>query len=400
MSILKKAMAYVRGRAEEFRRRLREFSPSQVVVVHHDDADGLCAGAVASKALENLGLAPSRVCLEKMIPEAVEKIHSMEGGLIVYCDIGSPHGDMIAKLNNRRNLVVILDHHDPTPGDDPLVIDVNLEYAGFRGEEEFSGATCAYLFARALGEENIELAPLALVGSMEIPAGFKSINAEIFEEALKKGLVEARGKKLFIRSLEVHVDELFSKLQILGPVGYYSGGPELGVRSCLEGVSEEFWRRVEELEAHRKEANRKLLAMLYRGRLRQEKHIQWFDSGDVYKGMGTKVVGTFCSFLSYQRRLVKPDKYIMGFMEMPKLIPGLGELLKEYTKVSVRVPKELQRMVDEGSKPTAVKLLEEGCRGFGLADGHAYAASAILEKGRELELVRKADSFVEKYKGA
>ncbi|MCD6410028.1 MAG: DHH family phosphoesterase [Candidatus Verstraetearchaeota archaeon] len=400
MSILEKAMAYVRRKAEEFLPKLRELSPSQVVVVHHDDADGLCAGAVASKALENLGLAPSRVCLEKMIPEAVEKIHSMEGGLIVYCDIGSPHGDMIAKLNHGRNLVVILDHHDPTPGDDPLVIDVNLEYAGFRGEEEFSGATCAYLFAKALSRENIELAPLALVGSMEIPAGFKGINAEVLEEALKEGFVESRGKKLFIKSLGVHVEELFSKLQVLGPVGYYSGGPELGVMSCLEGVSEEFWRRVEELEARRKEANRKLLAMLYRGRLKQEKYIQWFDSGDVYKGMGTKVVGTFCSFLSYQRRLVKPDKYIMGFMEMPRLIPGLGELPKEYTKVSVRVPRELQRMVDEGGRPTAVKLLEEGCRGFGLADGHAYAASAILERSRELELVRKADGFVEEFKEA
>jgi hypothetical protein len=39
--------------------------------------------------------------------------------------------------------------------------------------------------------------------------------------------------------LKVNVDALFSKLQILGAVGYYEDGPDLGIKACLEGISPE-----------------------------------------------------------------------------------------------------------------------------------------------------------------
>jgi len=383
---------WFRERVQEARERLEELGVGEVVVIHHDDADGLCSGAVVKAALERAGLKTRLICLEKLFPEVVRKLHAGEKQAIFYCDIGSPHADLISEFNRGRNLVVILDHHDPRPSTDPAVLDLNLEHVGFRGEEDFSGATCCYLFARELDEANKDLSYLALVGSCEIPVGFRGLNAEVLEEALKEGVVERSGRRLIIRKLGVGVRRLFSVLQVLGPVGYYTGGPELGVRAALEGLTPEVEALVKELEERRKAINKRLLARLYRrGGLRRSGRIQWFDAGDAYRGMGSKVVGTFCSYLSHQRRLVRPDMFVVGLMHMEPEVPGLGRLEGDFVKVSVRAPKPLRAEIDSGRVPTAVGLLEEATRGFGIAvDGHAYAASCVIPADRVEDFIERA----------
>jgi hypothetical protein len=111
------------------------------------------------------------------------------------------------------------------PSKDPKVFDHNLEHYGFQGETDFSGATCNYLFAKALNERNIDLAYLALVGSQEIPSDYVDLNKVVFEEAKKNGVIKVEGKKMTIAKLGMRVDDLFAKLQILGAVGYYDGDP-------------------------------------------------------------------------------------------------------------------------------------------------------------------------------
>ncbi|MBS7636901.1 hypothetical protein KEJ37_06175, partial [Candidatus Bathyarchaeota archaeon] len=176
--------------------------------------------------------------------------------------------------------------------------------------------------------------------------------------------------------------------------GYYEGGPDLGVRACLEGISPEVEEKINVLEERRKEANRKLLGMLYRERLKETKHIQWFDAGDLYAGMGTKVVGQFCSFLSYQARLIKPNKYILGFVNVPPVIPKWGKLKEKFVKASVRVPKPMQQLIDGGKLPGAVNLLEKASEGFGMADGHQYAANVVLPADRKMELLKNAERII------
>ena len=385
------ALEWLEEKTAQVLDRLRELSPSEVVIVHHDDADGLCSAAVTKTALERMGYRPRLVCLEKLFPQAVRLLHSGEGKAIFYCDIGSPHADLISRLNEGRNLAVILDHHDPRPSEDPMVLDLNLEHVGVRGEEEFSGATCCYLFARAADEANRDLSYLALVGSCEIPAGFRGINKEVLEEALRDGVVRRAGKKLIITKLGVGVRELFSALQVLGPVGYYSGGPEMGVRAALEGLTEDIRKAVRELEEKRRAVNKRILAQLYRRGLKRAGRVQWFNAGRAYKGMGSKVIGTFCSYLSHVRKLARPDMFVVGLMEMEPVIPGLGEIEGRFYKVSVRAPRELRAEIDAGKVPSAVQLLKEATKGFGIAvDGHAYAASCVIPADKVEEFVRRA----------
>jgi len=331
--------------------------------------------------------------LEKVFPEVIENLHESEGQVIFYCDIGSAHANLISECNKGRNLVVLLDHHDPAPATDSKVYDLNLEHFGFLGEKDFSGATCCYLFAKALNERNVDLAYLALVGSREIPGEFAGLNRAVLDEAVKNGIVRVEGKKIKIVKLSISIAKLFSTLQILGPVGYYEGGSALGIQACLEGVTDDIKRRIDEWEERRKTANKRLLARLYRERLKETEHIQWFDAGNTYAGMGSKVIGTFCSFLSYQKRLVKPRKYIFGFTTMSPEVPGYGRLKQNYTKVSVRVPKEMGKLIDAGKTPSAVHLLVEASKNFGIADGHAYAASCILPAEMKPSLIENAERF-------
>lgn len=367
---------------------------SEAYVIHHDDADGLCSAAITKKALEREGFKVKTFCLEKIYPEVTQSLHQDSNQLIFYVDIGSAHADYISECNKGRNLVIILDHHDPKPASDPKVYDLNLEHFGFRGETDFSGATCCYLFAKILNPKNSDLSYLALVGSCEIPDGFSSLNGEVLNESLRNGIVRPVRKTFEISKFGVRIDKLFSKLQILGAAGYYENGPLLGIKACLDGLDDEIERKVEELENRRKAVNRRLLAILYRQRLKETRHIQWFDAGDLYKGMGSKVIGQFCSFLSYQTRLIKPDKYIIGFMNLQPEIPGWGKLKHSLAKASVRTPKTLKTLIDDGKLPGAVEMLINASKDFGIADGHQYAANVVLPREKKDELIENAERFL------
>jgi len=373
---------------------LKRIRPTQITLVHHDDADGICSGAIMKTALEREDFGVKTFCLEKIYPEVIEDVHKRKDKAIFYSDIGSAHADLISKVNSSKKLTIILDHHhNPPKATDPMVFDLNLEQHGFEGETEFSSATCNYLFARVLNKRNIDLSYLALVGSREIPGEYVGLNKSVLEEAEKNGVVKVEGNKITIVKLGIRVDDLFAKLQILGAVGYYDGGPEMGIQATFSGITDHIRKKIDEWEDKRKNVNKRIIGWLYRERLKETEHLQWFDVDDLYKGMGTKVIGQFCSFLSYQTRLIKPDKYIFGFMKMPQEVPGWqGKLKGELVKVSVRVPKGLHELIDKGKMPSAVDLLLKASEGFGLSDGHKYAANVVIPANKKEALLKNADA--------
>jgi len=370
----------------------------EVIVVHHDDADGLCSGAITKTCLERENYKTHVFCLEKVYPEVIASLHATKDKIIFYADIGSAHADLISEQNKGGNLTVILDHHDPAQATDPRVFDLNLEHFGFRGETDFSSATCCYMFAKTLNEMNRDLAYLALVGSSEIPGGFTSIDKSILDETVRDGIIEIKGKQIKIKKLGTSVNVLFSALQILGPIGYYRRGPELAIKACIEGISPEIKSELDKLESERKEANKKLLGKLYRKGLNETEHVQWFDAEDTYTGMGTKVIGTFCSFLSYQTRIIKPNKYIIGITNMSPEIPGWGKLSELLIKASIRIPKELQKLVEQGKTPSAVEVLKEASKGFGIADGHEFAANVTMPMAMKQTFIENLEKAISSFK--
>jgi single-stranded DNA-specific DHH superfamily exonuclease len=369
----------------------------RVKIIHHDDGDGLAAAAIAKASLERQGYDTSLVCIEKLYPEVVEKVHSQRGNIIFYVDIAAAHAKLISKYNQRRNFTIVLDHHDAEPSEDETVYNLDPELYGISGETDVSGATVTYLFFKTLNVENVDLSRLAVVGSAEIPGMIRGLNAIALEDALKSGYVKIRltrtGKDYII--LKPGRPESFrnlsSKLTVLGSVGYYRGGPKKAVQACIDGFDEEIEDLAEKFEDERKAANKKLLGQLYREGLKQLKSIQWFHSRDIFKGMGAKVIGTFCSFMRFQK-IVNPMKYIVGFMNMSREIPDFGILTKSYVKVSARTTAKLEEQIKAGGKLPLSKLLPATALKFnGFGDGHAFAASGVIQEGKEEAFAEEMD---------
>jgi hypothetical protein len=82
-------------------------------------------------------------------------------------------------------------------------------------------------------------------------------------------------------------------------------------------------------------------------------------------------------------------------VNVPPEIPGWGKLEEKFVKASVRVPKTMQTLIDGGKLPGAVNFLDRASEGFGLADGHQYAASVILPMDKKQMLIESAEKLID-----
>jgi single-stranded DNA-specific DHH superfamily exonuclease len=380
-------------RLRDFQNRLgsvasavRESGNREAVVLHHDEADGLTSAALTKLALSTLGLNTRLICLDKLYPEVVKDIESGPPLAIAYVDLGSGHIAWLIKANSAKSLILVLDHHDTTSTEERLLYNLNPELYGFSGEKDASSATVAYLFCKSVNPELTGYAHLAIIGSLELPGETQGLNLIAMKDAKDLGLVQDSGKgdlKIQAKGMNLGRTRASSLLNVLGSVGYYRNGPEMGIEACFSGFNEKTMEMAKEFEEERKEANRKMLATIKKDGLSQRKNIQWFHAHDNYKGMGGKVVGSFCSYLRYQRG-VNPVKYLIGMMNVPPDIPGWGKLPSSIVKVSGRAPQILTGLIEKGKKPSLSKILPESCSkvgGFG--DGHSVAASGVFPVGKE-----------------
>ncbi len=356
------------------------------IILHHDEADGLCSAALTKIALEKLGVETRLICLDKLYPEVVRDVEGGSRRLVVFSDLGSGHVQLLESQNRSRSLLVILDHHDTSESRDPLVHNLNPELNGFSGEMDASSSTVAYLFARTVDPTLVTFAPLAIIGSTEIPGEAQGLNKIPIQDAEKTGAVKRTpsGNVKFDGAVPwLSPSRASSILNVLGSVGYYRGGPQLGLSACIKGFEKQILETAKGLEEERKNANQRMVEKIRKEGLSQMKNVQWFHAKENYKGMSGKVVGSFCSYLSYQR-LVNPVNYLIGMMNIPPEVPGWGKLPSPLVKVSGRAPQPLAKMIEAGKRRPLSRILPDSCEkvgGFG--DGHTVAASGVFPVGRE-----------------
>ena len=367
------------------------------VILHHDEADGLCSAALTKIAIEKLGIETRLMCLDKLYPEVVRDVEGGSRRLVVFSDLGSGHVQLLESLNRSKSILVILDHHDTTESRDPLVHNLNPELNGFSGEKDASSSTVAYLFAKTVDPSLATFAPLAIIGSTEIPGEAQGLNKIPMTDAEKTGVVKQtpKGGVKFDGPVPwLSPSRASSTLNVLGSVGYYRGGPQLGLSVCTKGFDKQTLETANVLEEERKNANQRMMEKIRNGGLTQSKNLQWFHAGENYKGMSGKVVGSFCSYLSYQK-LVNPVKYLIGMMNVPPEIPRWGKLPSLLVKVSGRAPQPLAKMIETGKRQPLSRILPDACEkvgGFG--DGHTVAASGVFPVGREAAFLEALDALV------
>ena len=159
----------------------------KVRVVTHIDADGICAGAIASLSLDRAGIPNDVEFVKQLDPDSVSRVRD-NGSLLWFTDLGSGSLDMLDGID-----CVITDHHTPNGSVD--VPSVNPHLHGLSGAAELSGAGAAFLVARALDGANTDLAALAIVGAVgdlqdAQNCKLTGLNREVLDDGKRAGVLD------------------------------------------------------------------------------------------------------------------------------------------------------------------------------------------------------------------
>lgn len=387
-------------------REVRQWPEKTVQIFHHNDSDGLTSGAILTRAFERQGFKVQRFCLEKPYPAVLRKVYEQEGKLLVFADFAGRIAPLLSELNHGRNLTLILDHHVAEASTDPKVHNLDPDLFGLKGDRDISGSTTCYLFARTLDPVNRDLAHIAAVGAVGdgffVDGQLASENRQVALEAVQQGKMEIRkqdhGEQYLLTTAkgQIPVIEFGDDLDILGGVAYYQQGPDMGVRVCLDGLSDEAERRVNELKAIRTKIFNEEIARLRSGELKQAQHIQWFHVEKRFFPMGVKMIGAFCDAIK-DTNLIDPRKYLAGFQIIPDEIPGFEPITFNEVKISMRVSPFMEEEI-RGARAMGLNILlpEATNRLGGFSDAcHSLTAATTVAIGKEEKLIEEMEKIIQ-----
>jgi hypothetical protein len=384
---------------------IKEYPGDEVVIVHHNDADGICSAAILLKLCEFLGFKVELISIEKVHPTIVDVIHSRyEGDVIIYTDLAGLTSEMIDRVNAGRCTVWIIDHHPAKTVESNTVFVFSPEIFGISGDTFVSASTLNYLLSTCIHKYMRNYAYLAVIGSVgdyhDRSGGILGFDRFALDEAVDLGQVkikiEGHKERYFIKFYDDFADVIAERLTTLGVVAYEKRGYRKGVKVCLEGFDDETIEEVKELNEMKNKKFEEAIEMLRNDGLRIEKHTQWFHLEDMFSPMGVKAVGEFCQQMK-DMVFVKEDRYVLGFQNCPKTIPDIGEFEWNVVKLSGRAPLLLERKILSGQAPGLDVLIPAATEAVGgTADAtHRIAAATLIDRGREGEFIRAFEGAVE-----
>jgi hypothetical protein len=313
---------------------------------------------------------------------------------------------IIDRIDAGRNQVIIIDHHPAKAIESENVLVFDSELTGISGDLFTSASTLSYFVTSSISEEMKEYAYLAVVGAVgdyhDRSGGVLGLDRIALDDAMHAGQakirIEEAKERYYIEFFQEFADVIAKRLTNLGAIGYESGDYKLGVKACIEGFDEKTVRRAEKLEKLKNEKFGRAIEMLKEGDLHQEQYTQWFDLKDTFSPMGVKAVGEFMQ-LTKDMTVFDEKKYIVGFQQMPDLIPDLGKIELNASKMSGRTPVPLERKIMKGEAPGLDYLVPRASELIGaFADAtHRIAAATLLERGMEKEFVKAFESLVNEF---
>ena len=384
---------------------MQQWPRKEVQVFHHNDSDGLSSGAILTRTFERAGFRIKRFCLEKPYPALLQKVYAQEGGIIIFADFAGRIAPILSDLNRGRNLTLILDHHVAEASTDPKVHNLDPCLYGLKGDRDISGSTTCYLFARTLDPANKDLAYLAAIGAVgdEFFVGgcLVSGNRDVALEAVKQGKMEIReqavGERYYLNTPrgQVPCDEFGAYLDTLGAAGYYQNGPDMGIKVCLEGATEDSDRMLAELTSVQAAAFEEELNRIQSGDMIQTDHIQWFQVENRFQPMGVKMIGVFCDAIKDSDH-VDPAKYVAGFQIIPDEIPDFGPIGMNDVKISMRVSAKMEADIRAGKAMGLDVLLPKATNKLGgFSDAcHTLTAATTVAIGKEEQLIQEMEKLL------
>lgn len=174
----------------------------EVHIISHIDADGLCAGTLASLSLTRLGVEHELEFVKQLDVLVIARLRDANPELVWLTDLGSGLIDHLEGLD-----VVVTDHHRPAlpepKGDDLLAysrsideLHLNPHLVGLNGALDISGSGLTYIVSKTIDDANMEHLPLAVIGSVGDLQDVEhcrlvGTNRAILEAGVDNGLIES-----------------------------------------------------------------------------------------------------------------------------------------------------------------------------------------------------------------
>ena len=387
---------------------LMERTEKDVLLFHHNDTDGISAGTILINALSGVELKVSNYPLEKPYPQVLEKVFSKSGQTIIFTDFAGKIAPLISSLNNRKNLVLILDHHPAEPINDDTVFNLDGELFGLKGDRDISASATCYLFSRILYNKYSKTAALlphigvlgAIGDGFYVNGKLAGINREILEEAENAGSIRteinSNGEKYFIRlgGNEYEAENICTLLDTLGGVGYYENGALKGIEVCRSGLNTEISSYTENLTDIKNRIFTNEIENI-KNSLITTAHLQWINVKDRFKPMGIKMIGVFLTEIK-DSEIVDKKKYLAGFQQIPDFVPGFGDIDFNSTKISMRVSKYLTEKIRNNEIKGLNSFLPDatGLIG-GFSDAcHRLSAATTIKIGQEEQLIEEMENIL------
>jgi hypothetical protein len=261
------------------------------------------------------------------------------------------------------------------------------------------------VFAYTFDPANRDLAYLATIGAVGdrffVDGRLAGPNRDAAFDTRNQGMLEIeetpKGERCILLTSggPVECSAFARNLDTLGGAGYHSGGPEMGIRVCLDGMSPEIEDVLGELRVVQERNFSAEIERIRQGGWNETDHIQWLHVHDRFEPMGVKMIGAFLDAVR-NSDIVNPDRYLAGFQTVPDEIPGIGAFDFNQVKISMRVSDSMEEGIRSGKKLGLDILLPEAtARVGGFSDAcHSLTAATTVAVGREVELIEEIEKVL------
>jgi single-stranded-DNA-specific exonuclease len=367
-----------------------------ILLLHHNDADGLSSAAILEAAFERKAIPVRRYCLEKPYPKSLELILGNETeapiDTVIVTDFGSGILNTWAEYKKRYRNFYLLDHHQLVGQIPPSLNICNPLQVGISGLPDCTSSSICFFFALGIAADNVDLAPLALVGAVgdrafneqgELTGVNKKITQFIADAEVlpSKGQMYWQGNNYF---------EVAQAVDALGSYGYFSGGPDIAIKGLREQFGPACLHFSDKFSKRFAEECRAPVKLTTKGSL------VFFELGSEFDTFGVKTVGLICAELARERAELH-NSYIAGLQTVPNQIPGLGTVALDQIKVSMRVGPTLAQKIKTGSSRPLTDVLPAATRAVGgFVDAcHPLAAATTFPLNKRLEFLSALAAIIE-----
>ena len=311
-------------------------------IVSNFDADGITAAAILVKAMQRLNKSFSLSIIKQLTENHLKELSAEDYKTIVIADMGSGSLSLIDKYLKGKT-VFVLDHHQMENFENIGFNLLNPLMHGISNYKEISASGVCYLFAKALNEENKDLAHLAIIGAIgdiQEDNGFIGLNKEILEDAKEKIEVK-KGLKMF-----GHQTKPLHKLLMFSTDPYIPGvsGNESGTLKFLSdlGINIRADGKFRKLINLGKEELKKLTSAIIIRRFENEGENPEDVLGDIYllkdeeEGSSIKDAREFATLLNASGRLNKSYIGVGVCLNNNKMKTEAIEMLDSYKSEIVK----------------------------------------------------------------